>query len=70
MSRVAANKVYKNLKFTNWVRVLAVSYSGYIWILWNEEVKATNPQFIVLDVESEKGGWNLVVVYANSSSQL
>lgn len=55
LSGARANEVCKKLKFSNWIRVEAVGYSGGIWIMWKEEVdvtvRCTHPQFVVLDIK-------------------
>lgn len=73
-SGVNADKVCKELKFNNWIRVEAIGFSGGIWLLWNDDLDLqiiyTHPQCIVMEIKETDNVWNVAFVYASPDYQL
>lgn len=63
------DRVCKKLKYSNWIRVEAIGFSGGIWVFWDEvldiQIIRTHPQFVVTEVRNNNKVWNIIFVYTS-----
>lgn len=73
-SRDNVDNVCRKLKFSNWIRVEAIGFSGGIWFFWNEgldiQVIYTHPQFVVTKIKENNKTWNAIFVDASPDQQV